>query len=154
MELPYDANDDDDECLTNMTLRTDVPSIETHTKECVVCGFIQNEWTYYQYPCGHYGHSRCVRKWFKTTINTHGNTTIQCPWCREQTPNKKYCKLCKAWTDHYDMDEIECPVMREFIEHLYDSPTKLPNEFLYQPRKISLKSYKQLLKSGHLGTSP
>lgn len=135
MDLPYD-NDDDH--LADMTLKTITPSIETFNKECAVCGFIQNEWTYHQYPCGHYGHTRCVRKWQKTTTKIYGRNTIQCPWCREQTPDKIYCKQCNCWTDHNDMECDKCPVMQDMD---YEQ-----NAWLYQPRKISRRSYKRRMK--------
>ena len=137
MELPFE----DDDYQLDMTLRHSVPAIETHDKECVVCGLIQNEWEHYQYPCGHYGHSRCVRKWLHTTVK------VQCPWCREQTPDKKYCHNCRIWSDHCDLEEDACPVIQDVIRQMYE----LHDDMCYKPPKKSRTKQKKSFINSHLG---
>lgn len=77
-------------------------------KECVVCGFIQNEWDYYQLPCLHYAHTRCMRHWIFT------KQALECPWCQNLTPQTQYCKECKKWDNHRAYTE-ECPIMQQFM---------------------------------------
>lgn len=124
MELPYEDFGLEFENEMRMMLRGKIPTDEIRDKECVVCGLIRNEWDHYQYPCGHYGHSRCVRKW-ATTIHK-----VQCPWCRENMPDKKYCDECDEW-GHITFDELKCPAYKETMNLMYNYPM----EPIYEPPK-------------------
>lgn len=114
MELPFDY--DGISILTGY-VRTSIQNDESIDKECTVCGLVHNGWSLYQYACGHYGHTRCVRKW------TYTIQKVQCPWCREQTPVKMYCDMCNKWANHTGSDEKNCPVLREMrqLDELFHS---------------------------------
>jgi hypothetical protein len=107
LELEYEPND----LYLELMLRPIYQSknfLEINKKECVVCGGVEKNWDLYQYPCFHYGHTRCVRKWLVT------KKKIQCPWCQYLTPLKKSCRTCQKWSDHCDLDPKICPKVREF----------------------------------------
>src|ERR1043166_6061429 len=102
LKLSYESYDDAIEKL--IYSMTHVVSLkDSKDKECVVCGEIQNQWECYQLPCQHYGHSRCLRKWFNT------KKSIWCPLCGDETPQRKYCYHCRSWGGHSALEESLCP---------------------------------------------
>ena len=113
------------------SLRTDVKLKESTDQQCVVCGEIQNQWDCYQLPCLHYGHTRCLRKW----INT--KKEIYCPWCRDNTPQKKYCEECQTWGDHSDFEPNKCPDYIHFLKEEENDYLKgffTDNYLLFRPK--------------------
>ncbi len=115
MELPPEPNykpnlqsDHDYIALSLRHLNSNTCQQELINKECVVCGFVQNQWDYYQLPCLHYAHTRCMRHWI------YAKQALECPWCQNLTPQKKYCDQCKNWGDHMTYTE-SCPIMQQFL---------------------------------------
>jgi hypothetical protein len=111
LELGYESFETDQDLVDHLR---HVPSQENELlgKECVVCTGIETQWDHYQLPCKHYGHTRCLRKWFSV------RKRIECPWCRESTPRQKYCVDCQQWGNHSQCDEKLCPKYKKFLEKL------------------------------------